>query len=212
MGGATTLLPVVSKTFCSNSQTVLMIRKRPRNINGGGFVVMNTNQHIVFAVDGCGVLGVSGECMIRDGDGNSLLVIRRKGGVLQALSFNDQWRGYLMEYELPSKLVFSLHEQKSRIMMNSSTTRIYIEPKKNKSWDFEVRGSFLERACIIRDRRGNVVAEVRLWRETTVVILVKCIHTHAVVVDRSSLVMVTGGEEGHDGKQGVLRCGGATEL
>lgn len=65
-----------------------------------------------------------------------------------------------MDYELPSKLVFSLHEQKSRIMMNS-TTRIYIEPKKNRSWDFEVRGSFLERACIIRDRRGNVVAEVR---------------------------------------------------
>ncbi|CAD5194781.1 protein LURP-one-related 6-like [Musa acuminata AAA Group] len=159
MGGATTLLPIVSKTFCSNSQTVLMIRKRPRNINGGGFVVMNTNQHIVFAVDGCGVLGVSGECVIRDGDGNSLLVIRRKGGVLQALSFNDQWRGYLMDYELPSKLVFSLQEQKSRIMMNS-TTRIYIEPKKNRSWDFEVRGSFLERACIIRDRRGNVVAEV----------------------------------------------------
>ncbi|XP_009390326.2 protein LURP-one-related 6 [Musa acuminata AAA Group] len=159
MGGATNLLPIVSKTFCSNSQTVLMIRKRPRNINGGGFVVMNTNQHIVFAVDGCGVLGVSGECVIRDGDGNSLLVIRRKGGVLQALSFNDQWRGYLMDYELPSKLVFSLQEQKSRIMMNS-TTRIYIEPKKNRSWDFEVRGSFLERACIIRDRRGNVVAEV----------------------------------------------------
>ncbi|CAL9767901.1 unnamed protein product [Musa acuminata subsp. burmannicoides] len=159
MGGATTLLPIVSKTFCSNSQTVLMIRKRPRNINGGGFVVMNTNQHIVFAVDGCGVLGVSGECVIRDGDGNSLLVIRRKGGVLQALSFNDQWRGYLMDYELPSKLVFSLQEQKSRIMTNS-TTRIYIEPKKNRSWDFEVRGSFLERACIIRDRRGNVVAEV----------------------------------------------------
>ncbi|CAL9202857.1 unnamed protein product [Musa hybrid cultivar] len=159
MGGATILLPIVSKTFCSNSQTVLMIRKRPRNINGGGFVVMNTNQHIVFAVDGCGVLGVSGECVIRDGDGNSLLVIRRKGGVLQALSFNDQWRGYLMDYELPSKLVFSLQEQKSRIMMNS-TTRIYIEPKKNRSWDFEVRGSFLERACIIRDRRGNVVAEV----------------------------------------------------
>lgn len=78
MGGATTLLPIVSKTFCSNSQTVLMIRKRPRNINGGGFVVMNINQHIVFAVDGCGVLGVSGECVIRDGDGNSLLVIRRK--------------------------------------------------------------------------------------------------------------------------------------
>ncbi|XP_064950845.1 protein LURP-one-related 6-like [Musa acuminata AAA Group] len=159
MGGATILLPIVSKTFCSNSQTVLMIRKRPRNINGGGFVVMNINQHIVFAVDGCGVLGVGGECVIRDGDGNSLLVIRRKGGVLQALSFNDQWRGYLMDYELPSKLVFSLQEQKSRIMMNS-TTRIYIEPKKNRSWDFEVRGSFLERACIIRDRRGNVVAEV----------------------------------------------------
>ncbi|WOK97546.1 protein LURP-one-related 6 [Canna indica] len=160
MGGLTTLLPVVSKAYCSYSKTVLLIRKRPRNVNGGGFVVMDANQSVAFAVDGCCVLGVSGECVVRDGNGNSILVIRKKGGVVQALSFNNQWRGYLMDFEMPSKLVFSLHEQKSWVFVNGSI-RIFLEPKgHNKRWDFEVQGSFAERTCTIRDRRGNVVAEV----------------------------------------------------
>ncbi|XP_042374756.1 protein LURP-one-related 6-like [Zingiber officinale] len=162
-GGLATKFPVVSKAYCSLSQTTLMIRKRPRNINGGGFVAMDTSQVVAFAVDGCCVLGVNGECMVKDGNGNSILFISKKqGGVLQAVSFNEQWRGFLMDFEMTSKLVFTLHEAKSWLVMNGSV-KIFLEAKENgrSSWDFEVLGSFTDRACTIMDRRGNVVAEVK---------------------------------------------------
>lgn len=35
-----------------------------------------------------------------------------------------------------------------------------VEFKKHKDWNFELKGSFLERACSITDGRGNVVAQV----------------------------------------------------
>lgn len=40
--------------------------------------------------------------------------------------------------------------------------RVTVEPKKHKDWDFEIKGSFVERACSITDHRGDVVAQVSL--------------------------------------------------
>lgn len=48
--------------------------------NGGGFVVTDCNQKVIFKVDGCGILGIKDELILRDGDGDgdALLLIRRK--------------------------------------------------------------------------------------------------------------------------------------
>nr|CAB3496900.1 unnamed protein product [Digitaria exilis] len=78
MGACTTIAPVVSKIFCSSSQAVLMVRRRPPTVNGGGFVVTDQNQRAVFSVDGCGILGASGQLIVRDGDGNAILFIHKK--------------------------------------------------------------------------------------------------------------------------------------
>ncbi|KAJ0987499.1 hypothetical protein J5N97_005855 [Dioscorea zingiberensis] len=163
MGGSTILKPIVSKTFCSSSETMFMVRKRPNVINGGGFVVMNLGQKVVFSVDGCGILGAKGELIVRDGDGASTLFIRKKGGIVQALSFEKRWKGYLMDqYEgTPSKLVFSLREPiRSCIAVNTAIKVSIAVPKEHKDWDYEVRGSFMDKSCTINDRRGDVVAEV----------------------------------------------------
>ncbi|KAM0953043.1 putative tubby-like protein [Dioscorea sansibarensis] len=162
MGGTTTLKPIVSKTFCSSSDIMLMVRKRPQVVNGGGFVVMNLGQKVVFSVDGCGILGSKGELIVRDGDGASTLFIHRKGGIVQALSFEKKWRGYSMDYEgTPSKPVFTLREQPRSCMAVNNVIRVSIEPKEhNKHWDYEVRGSFMDKSCTINDRRGDVIAEV----------------------------------------------------
>lgn len=53
-------------------------------VNGGGFVVTDSNHKEVFRVEGCGTLGTKGELVLRDGDGELLLIIRRK--VLYILS------------------------------------------------------------------------------------------------------------------------------
>lgn len=78
MGGSTNKVPIVSKIFCSSSLTSLMVRKRPRVVSGGGFVVTDCSQNAIFAVDGCGTLGAKGELMLKDGDGEHILFIRKK--------------------------------------------------------------------------------------------------------------------------------------
>lgn len=45
---------------------------------GGGFAVADSSQRVVFRVEGCGVLGKKEELILRDGEGNALLLIRRK--------------------------------------------------------------------------------------------------------------------------------------
>ena len=80
MGTRANTIPIVNKTYCSSSQVVLVVRRRPHVTNGGGFVVTDCNQKVIFRVDGCGILGTKDELILRDGDGNgdALLLIRRK--------------------------------------------------------------------------------------------------------------------------------------
>ncbi|TVU14287.1 hypothetical protein EJB05_37748 [Eragrostis curvula] len=73
-------IPVVSKLFCSGTPTMLMIRRRPIVVNGGGFVVTDLNHNVVFVVDGCGILGSKSELMVKDGEGEPILFISRKMG------------------------------------------------------------------------------------------------------------------------------------
>ncbi|KAJ1298537.1 hypothetical protein BS78_01G461000 [Paspalum vaginatum] len=156
----TTIAPVVSKLFCSSSHAVLMVRRRPATVNGGGFVVTDHGQRDIFSVDGCGIIGVSGQLIVRDGDGNAILFIHKKEGVVQALSVNNWWRGYLTDYGEPSKLVFSLQDPKPVLCMKGDI-RVTVEPKGGKrNWDYEVTGSFVQRSCAIKNRAGHVVAQI----------------------------------------------------
>lgn len=75
------ILPIISKNFCSSSQVVLRVRKRPHVVTGGGFVVTDWSQKVIFRIDGCGVLGRKDELLVSDGNGNALLLIRRKVSV-----------------------------------------------------------------------------------------------------------------------------------
>lgn len=85
MGGKTKtmVMAIISKMYCWSSERVLVVRRRPHVVNGGGFVVTDcTTQQIVFRVDGCGILGSKGELILRDHNGDALLLIRRKVCIL----------------------------------------------------------------------------------------------------------------------------------
>ena len=72
------MVPLVSKLYCSSTEVVYVVRKRPHVINGGGFVVTNCDQKVVFSVDGCGILGKAEELILRDERRDALLLIRGK--------------------------------------------------------------------------------------------------------------------------------------
>lgn len=78
MTGKVDFAPILGKLFCSTSEAVLVVRKRPHMVGGGGFVVTDSDQKVVFKVDGCGIVGTKGELVLRDADGEPLLLIRRK--------------------------------------------------------------------------------------------------------------------------------------
>jgi uncharacterized protein YxjI len=78
MAAKTNMTPIISKMYCSSAQGVFVVRRRPQAINGGGFVVTDCSQKVAFRVDGCGILGKKDELILRDGNGDALLLIRRK--------------------------------------------------------------------------------------------------------------------------------------
>ncbi|KAL9441963.1 hypothetical protein AB3S75_020465 [Citrus x aurantiifolia] len=159
------MTPIISKIYCSSSQTLLVVRRRPHVVNGGGFVVTDCSQKIIFRVDGCGVLGTKGELVVRHADGDAVVLIRRKGGVVEALSIHKKWKGYAVDYEGSKKLVFTLKEPpSSSCLVRNSSIRISTEPMARSS-NFEVKGYFPDRDCIIVDPRGNIVAQIGVKKE-----------------------------------------------
>ncbi|XP_062149062.1 protein LURP-one-related 6 isoform X2 [Alnus glutinosa] len=166
MGTKVNTMPIISKMYCSSSQAVLVVRRRPHVISGGGFVVTDcsNDQKVIFRVDGCGILGTKEELLLRDGNGVALLLIRRKEGMVEALSLYKKWKGYTFNYEGSQQLVFCLKEPKTcplRNKLNNISMRISTEPRaSNKDWDFEVKGYFPDKDCSIIDTKGNVVAQI----------------------------------------------------
>ncbi|KAK9274580.1 hypothetical protein L1049_021829 [Liquidambar formosana] len=163
MGAKANIMSIVSKIFCSSSQVVLVVRRRPHVVNGGGFVVTDCSQKVVFRVDGCGVLGTKGELILRDSNGEALLLIHRKGGMVQALSIHKQWKGYTTDYEGLQKPVFKLKEPKSCFARNNAI-RISTEPRtSNNDWDFEIKGYFPDKA--VQHGRPQGQRDCRGWSE-----------------------------------------------
>lgn len=150
---------------------------------GGGLVVMDCSQRVVFKVDGCGIIGKQGELITRDGQGEPILLIRQKGGIVQALSLHKQWKGYSYDYQGLQKLVFSIKEPNACFSRHNAI-RISIEPKGSgghgRDWDFEVKGYFPDRDCSIVDSKGNVVAQVGVKEEIEKVMTSKDLY-HVVV-------------------------------
>lgn len=181
-------MPIISKNFCSSSQVVLKVRKRPHVVNGGGFVVTDCTHKVIFRVDGCGVLGRKDELLLSDGNGNALLLIRRKvsifrvkqrfsfiislrrfdhmlfllqGGLVEAISIYRQWRGYSVEFKGSDRPLFRV-KQPNLYIVNQNLIKISIDANEfqSKRRDFEIKGYFPDRECSIVDSKGSVIAEV----------------------------------------------------
>ncbi|XP_010666856.2 protein LURP-one-related 6 [Beta vulgaris subsp. vulgaris] len=163
------LMPIISKMYCSSSQVVLVVRRRPQVVGGGGFVVMNCSQRVVFQVDGCGILGKKGELILRDSDGDAILLIRQlKGGLVQALSIHKKWKGYY-DYRGFQKSVFSVKEpNQNSCFPTSNSVKISAEPNyvgQSSDWNFEVKGYFPDKNCSIVDSLGNIIAQIGVKEE-----------------------------------------------
>ncbi|KAL1189092.1 Protein LURP-one-related 16 [Cardamine amara subsp. amara] len=161
-----TVDPVVSRRYSSESEVVLVVRRRPQMVNGGGFVVSNSKQQIVFRVDGCGVLGTKGKLLLTNSDGDDLLLIRK-----MALNMvHKKWKGFGYDKEGAEKLAFTLKDPKDSCLVQNGSIRISVHGKPNISSNrsnkyVEIKGSFTDRDCNIMDSDGRAIAQVRREKE-----------------------------------------------
>ncbi|XP_021902060.1 protein LURP-one-related 6 [Carica papaya] len=155
---------IVSKIYCSSHEEVLVVRRRPHVVMGGGFVVTDSAHNVIFRVDGCGVVGTRGQLILRDANGDALLLIRRKEGMVEALSIHRKWKGLTFDYEGRPKLVFILKEPKKSCLAYNNTIKISLLPTNNNS-DFYVRGYFSDKDCTIVDSTGYTVAQIGVTKE-----------------------------------------------
>ncbi|XP_051131235.1 protein LURP-one-related 6-like [Andrographis paniculata] len=177
-GKSTMISPIVSKLYCAPSDVVLMIRRRPKVVNGGGLVASDCSADDdggpAFRVDCGGGVGRKEEMVLRDGDGNALLLIRRNGSMVEAVSMRRQWRGMSMgmksninykkkNNELVQKLVFTLKQPRhSCLCFGMRSKRISIDCHGRS---FQVLGDFPGRCCTIVDSRGDVLAQIGMRKE-----------------------------------------------
>ncbi|GAB4838053.1 hypothetical protein Ancab_027583 [Ancistrocladus abbreviatus] len=184
---ANVMTPIVSKTYCPRTQAALVVRRRPHVAAGGGFVVTNCTQKVVFRVDGCGVVGRKGELIVRDANGNALLLIHQ-----QAMSIHKQWNGYAVDYEGLQKPVFCIREPTSCFSRNSPI-RISVGPNRGwrTDWNFEIKGYFPNRHCSIVDSQGNVVAQIGVKEEVEKVMTSKDLY-HVLVKPGTDQAFVVG--------------------
>ncbi|CAH9113546.1 unnamed protein product [Cuscuta epithymum] len=159
----TKVISVVSKVYCSASEKVLVVRQRPHVANGGGFVVTDVDQTPLFSAEGCGVIGRKDELILRDNFDSPLLLIRKKGEIVEVLSMARKWKGYTTTFEGSRKLVFTLKEPNSCIFKNIPI-KISIESRDygNNHRNFTVAGYFPDRDCSILDSLGNAIAKLEL--------------------------------------------------
>ncbi|RDY12623.1 Protein LURP-one-related 6 [Mucuna pruriens] len=158
----TKMMPIIGKLYCSSSPTMLVVRRRPHVVNGGGFVVMDCSaQRVLFRVHGCGLRGKKGELILSEADGDALLLMCPKGSMVEALSIYKKWKGYSLDYKGSRKVVFSLKEPNSCLVKNNA---IRISTR-NRGWDFKIRGYFPDKCCSIVDSKGDEVAQVGMMKE-----------------------------------------------
>ncbi|KAH9298624.1 hypothetical protein KI387_030306, partial [Taxus chinensis] len=153
--------PVVSKQFCSTSREVFTVRKRPCAVNGGGFVVYMGSEEI-FRMEGCGA-HVKDSALLKDAQSTPILSIKRKVGVVQVFSLHKQWKGFVRdEIDGHEKPIFKASSGSSINCAENNSVKVSLvesESKSRKGWDYEIVGSFSQRACAIYDDSRSVVAE-----------------------------------------------------
>lgn len=159
--------PIVSKQFCSTSKTMFVVRKRPCAVNGGGlgggFVVMDCGGNEVFRAEGCGAM-VKHQAVLNDGEGKAILTLKRKIGVVEVFSFHKHWNGFVKdEIDGNEKPIFKVtastltFSEKNPIKVSLTNS-----PNTGKRVEYEIVGSFSERACVIYDDSHSIVAEVKV--------------------------------------------------
>ncbi|KAM7532060.1 hypothetical protein LguiB_035470 [Lonicera macranthoides] len=135
-------IPIVGPHFCSPHPVDLVITRKVLTITDGNFVVTDVNGNFMFKVKGS-LLTLHGRRVILDAAGNPIVALRRK-----ILSAHNRWQVFRGESSEPRDLIFTA-KTSSMIQLKTELDVFLAHNKAQEVFDFKVKGSWLERSCIV---------------------------------------------------------------
>ncbi|XP_039010052.1 protein LURP-one-related 10-like isoform X2 [Hibiscus syriacus] len=144
---------IIGPHFCTPYPVDLAIIRKVLTITDGNFVVTDINGSIVFKVKGT-FLSMHGRRVLLDGAGNPIVTLKQK------MSAHDRWQVFKGDSTDASDLLFSA-KRSSMFQLKTKLDVFLANNTKEEVCDFKVKGSWLERSCVVyAGESSTVVAQM----------------------------------------------------
>ncbi|KAK2361273.1 protein LURP-one-related [Trifolium repens] len=145
---------IIGPQYCAPYPLDLAVVKKVMSVSDGNFAVTDVNGNIVFKVKGS-LLTLRDRRVLVDASGNPIATLRRKIATL-----HDRWEAFRGESTDSKDLIFTL-KRSSLMQMKTKLDVFLASNKKEDVCDFKVKGSWLERSCIVyAGESNNIVAQM----------------------------------------------------
>ncbi|KAG6620956.1 hypothetical protein I3842_Q048500 [Carya illinoinensis] len=153
-------LPVISTQYCTPHPVNLAVVKKVMTISGGGFVVTDTNNTVIFKVKGK-LTTLHDQRVLLDAAGKPIITLREK-----IMTAHHRWNVYRGKSTEPSDLIFTV-KRSSMIQLKAKLHVFLANNTEEKVCDFMVEGSWAEKTCIVyTGDRTKILAKME--KETTI--------------------------------------------
>nr|ACU19112.1 unknown [Glycine max] len=145
---------VIGPQFCASYPLDLAVVKKVMTLSDGNFVVTDVNGNVVFKVKGS-LMTLRDRRILVDAAGNPLVTLRRK-----IMTTHDRWQAFRGESTEAKDLIFTL-KRSSLIQFKTKLDVFLANNTKEDVCDFKVKGSWLERSCVVyAGESNNIVAQM----------------------------------------------------
>ncbi|XP_020202740.1 protein LURP-one-related 10 [Cajanus cajan] len=141
---------VIGPQYCAPYPVDLAVVKKVMTISDGNFVVTDVNGNVVFKVKGS-LLTLRDRRLLIDAAGNPIVTLRRK-----IMTAHDRWQAFRGESTESKDLLFTL-KRSSLIQFRTKLDVFLASNTKEDVCDFKVKGSWMERSCVVYAGESNTI-------------------------------------------------------
>ncbi|KAL0430446.1 UNVERIFIED_CONTAM: protein LURP-one-related 15 [Sesamum radiatum] len=155
---------VISPSFCVPSQVHLTIVRKLLAVTDGNFVITDENGNVMFKVIDK-LLSIHDRHVLLDAAGTPIATFKKK-----ALSAHKRWQVFRGDSSASADLLFSA--KKSSLVQLKTELDVFLSGNEDeRSHDFKVVGSWLERSCVIYNKDSTPIATTqKKWNFGSVVL------------------------------------------
>ncbi|KAL5740268.1 hypothetical protein ACOSQ2_029448 [Xanthoceras sorbifolium] len=151
---------VVGPQFCTPYPADLAIMKKVLTINDGNFSVIDINGNIVFTLKGKNFT-LHDRRVLLDGAGTPIVTLTKK-----IRTMHDRWHVFRGESTDSNDILFTV-KRSSGIQIQTNLEVFLATNTKEEVCDFQIKGSWLERSCIVYAGESSTIV-AQMHKEHTI--------------------------------------------